>query len=85
MVSMVDRHAERSLPELPSETWVAAAAAALHADDDDVRTWARLSLVNKTWHAALAGVAWLELCKPWLGRAHLYIIVCSSTEGMLAG
>jgi hypothetical protein len=56
MASALDSPAERYLPDLPAEALLAIARAALHADDDDARTWARLSLVNKTWHAKLQGV-----------------------------
>ena len=55
MASVTDPNAQRRLPELPAEVWGAIACAALHAEDDDVRTWSRLTLVNRTWHAALKG------------------------------
>jgi hypothetical protein len=58
MASVVVRHAPCRLPELPALAWAVVARAALHAEDDDVRTWARLSLVNSTWRAALRGVAY---------------------------
>jgi hypothetical protein len=51
-----DPRAERRLPELPADAWGAIARAALHAENDDVQTWAQLSCVNSTWRAALQGV-----------------------------
>jgi hypothetical protein len=56
MASAFDPRVARRLPELPADAWAAIARAALHAEDDDVRTWARLSLVNSSWRAALQGV-----------------------------
>ncbi len=58
MASAVGPSARRRLPELPADAWAIVARAALHAEDDDGRAWARLSLVNSTWRAALQGVAW---------------------------
>ena len=52
----MDLRTQRRLPELPTDVWTVIARAALHAEDDDVRVWARLSLVNSTWRAGLKGV-----------------------------
>ena len=41
---------------LPVDVWEAIARAALHLEGDNVRAWARLSLVNSAWRAGLQGV-----------------------------
>ncbi len=41
---------------LPRDVWGAIARAALHLEGDDVRVWARLSLVNSAWRAGIQGV-----------------------------
>jgi hypothetical protein len=56
MVSESRAHAKRRPPELPADAWGAIARLALHAEADDVRAWARPSLVNSNWRAALRGV-----------------------------
>ena len=41
---------------LPRDVWGAIARAALRLEGDDVRAWARLSLVNRAWRAGIQGV-----------------------------
>ena len=52
------------LPNLPADTWGAIARAALRLEADDVRAWARLSLVSSAWRVGLQGA----LCQ--------YLAVC---------
>ncbi len=58
---MIRRRARRETSEsaddpVPRDVWGAIARAALHQEGDDVRAWARLSLVNSAWRDSLQGV-----------------------------
>ena len=47
----------RCLPELPPDIWGVIARIMLRAEDNDVRAWARLILVSRSWRAGLRGTA----------------------------
>ena len=56
MGSVLDPREEDRLPELPADAWGTIARAALHGEDDDVKAWARLSLVSRAWRTGLSSV-----------------------------
>jgi len=50
---------------LPADLWGLIARTTLRAEGDDLRSWERLSLVNRTWRAVLSGAVPLQFkCMP---------------------
>lgn len=54
-MAAVEQLAANDGPLLPPEMWGLVARATLRAEDEDVRSLERLSLVNRAWRAGLAG------------------------------
>ncbi len=54
-MAAVEQLAANDGPLLPPEIWGLVARATLRAEGEAVRSRERLSLVNRAWHAGLAG------------------------------